>query len=174
MEDITEREMARRKVEESELRYNNLIQSSPFAIGLLHGKNLIITTANEAIINILGKGKDIIGKPYFSLMPELKEQGYVEVFDEVYATGKSFNAVETPLNILRNGKMDTQYYNFLLFAKRNINNEIYGIGIIASEVTEMALHHKKLKESEERFHLMADLMPTKITTASPYGGVTYY
>ncbi|HEY5391915.1 MAG TPA: PAS domain S-box protein, partial [Hanamia sp.] len=174
MDDITERVMAQEEIKESESNLNNLIHSSPFAIGLLEGKNLIISSANEAIIKILGKGSDIIGKPYFELMPELVEQGYRKVFDEVYTTGKSFNAVETAVNILRNGKMDTQYYNFLLFAQRNINNEIDGIGIIASEVTEIATYHQQLKESEERFHQVADLMPAKVTTANPDGGVTYY
>lgn len=172
--EVTEQVMARKKIEESESRLNTLIHSSPFAIGLLHGKDFIITTANEAIKAIWGKGPEVIGKPYFELMPELLEQGYREVFDEVLATGKPFNGIETAVDILRNGKMDTQFYNFLLFAQRNADNEINGIGIIASEVTELATHHQKLRESEERFHQVADLMPTKVTTANPDGGVTYY
>ncbi len=171
--DITEQTIAQKKIQESELRLNTLIQSSPFAIGLLQGKELIIGAANEAIINILGKGPDIIGKPYFELMPELEEQGYKEVFNEVYRTGKPFNAVETAVNILRNGKIDTQYYNFLLFAQRNINNEIDGIGIIASEVTETAVYHEKLKESEEQFRLTADLLPDKVFKADAKGNFFY-
>src|SRR6185437_3063115 len=171
--DITEQIIARKKIEESELRLINLIQSSPFAIGLLQGKELIISAANEAIINILGKGPDIIGKSYFELMPELADQGYKEVFNEVYNTGKPFNAVETPVNILRNGKMDTQYYNFLLFAQRSINDEINGLGIIASEVTETAVYHQRLKESEEQFRQTADLLPDKVFKADPKGNFFY-
>ncbi|HEY5408399.1 MAG TPA: PAS domain S-box protein [Ginsengibacter sp.] len=171
--DITEQIIARKKIEESELHLNNLIQSSPFAIGLLQGKELVISAANEAIINILGKGSDIIGKRYFELMPELADQGYKEVFNEVYNTGKSFNAVETAVNILRNGKMDTQYYNFLLFAQRNIDNEINGVGIIASEVTETAVYHQKLKESEEQFRQTADLLPDKVFKADAKGNFFY-
>ena len=171
--DITEQIIAQKKIEESELRLNNLIQSSPFAIGLLQGKDLIISAANEAIINILGKGPDIIRKRYFDLIPELADQGYKEVFNEVYNTGKSFNAIETPVNILRNGKMDTQYYNFLLFAQRNINNEIIGVGIIASEVTEAAMFHQQLKESEEQFRQTADLLPDKVFKADANGKFFY-
>ena len=171
--DITEEINARKKIDESELRLNNLIKSSPFAIGLLQGRDLIINAANEAIINILGKGPDIIGKPYFVLMPELAEQGYKEVFDEVYRTGKPFNAVETAVNILRNGNIDRQYYNFLLFAQRNINNEIVGVGIIASEVTERAVYHQKLKESEEQFRQTADLLPDKVFKADAEGNFFY-
>ncbi len=171
--DITEQIIAQKKIEESEIRYDNLIQSSPFAIGLLHGKDLIITAVNKAMINFLGKGSDIIGKSYFELMPELADQGYREVFNEVYATGKSFNAVETAVNILRNGKMDTQYYNFLLFPQPNINNEIDSMGIIASEVTETAVFHQQLKESEEQFRQTADLLPDKVFKADANGKFFY-
>lgn len=173
LRDITEKIIAQKKIEESELRLNILIQSSPFAIGLLQGKDLIISAANDAIINILGKGPDIVGKPYFELMPELVEQGYKEVFHEVYITGKPVNAVETAVDIVRNGKMETQYYNFLLFAQRNIDNEIDGIGIIASEVTAMATYHHRLKESEEQFRQTADLLPDKVFKADANGNFFY-
>jgi|GEM_PF-481153 len=172
--EVTELVVTRKKIEESELRLITLIQSSPFAIGLLQGKDLIITTANEAIIDIWGKGLDVIGKPYLGLLPELVEQGYSEILNGVYATGKPVTAIEVPVFLIRNGKKECLYFNYVFFALRNIDNEIDGIGIIASEVTLAATFHKKLKESEEQFRLMADLMPAKVTTANPEGGVTYY
>lgn len=173
LRDVTEKIIAQKKIEESELRYNNLIQSSPFALGMLVGEDLVISAANEAIIQILGKGPDIIGKRYFELMPELVEQGYKEVFHEVYITGKPVNAVETAVDIVRNGKTETQYYNFLLFAQRNIDNEINGIGIIASEVTAIATYHHRLKESEEQFRQTADLLPDKVFKADANGNFFY-
>ena len=48
LEDVTERATAANEIRESEQRYYNLINSSPFAIGILKGERLIITTANQA------------------------------------------------------------------------------------------------------------------------------
>ena len=172
--DITEEKMAERRISESVERYEHLIISSPSAIGILKGKDLVITTANQAIIDIWGKGREIMGKPYFEALPELAEQGYREVFARVYQTGEPFNAVETPVEILQNGKMQLRYYNFLLYAQKNIHGEIDGIGIIATEVTSQALLNKQIKESEKRFRLLADSMPQHIWTADPEGNLNYY
>lgn len=172
--EVTEQVLARKKIEASEERYHTLITSSPSAIGILKGWDLVITTANDAIIEIWGKGKEILGKPYFEALPELAEQGYVEIFHRVYDTGIPFNAVETPVRILQNGKMELKYYNFLLYPQRNISGEIDGIGIIASEVTSQAILNKAIKESEEHFRLLAELMPAKISNALPDGSLTYF
>jgi len=172
--DIHDEKITGEQIKESEERYHHLIISSPSAIGILKGENLIITTANEAIIEIWGKGREIMGKAYFEALPELAEQGYKEVFAEVFRTGKPFNAVETPVNILQNGEMKLKYYNFLLYAQRNFNGDIDGIGIIATEVTSQALLNQQVKESERRFRLLADSMPQHIWTSDTEGNLNYF
>ena len=172
--EITGQVTARKRIEESENRYHNMIYSSPVAIGILKGQDFIITIANDAIIEIFGKGKDIIGRQYFDIMPELVEQGYREVYNEVYTTGKPFVAIETPVNISHSGKMELRYYNLILQPQRNVKNQIEGIGIIASEVTTQARFNIKIKESEAHFKLLTDLMPEKISNTDPQGNVIYY
>ena len=160
--DVTDKVLARKKFEESEQRFHNLIYTSPSAIGILLGEDLVITIANEPIIEIWGKGKEIIGKKYFEALPELAEQGYKEVFNQVYKTGIPFNAIETPVNILQNGVTTFKYYNFILYPQKNINGEINGIGIIATEVTSQAKFNLQIKESEERFRLLVMQAPVSI------------
>ncbi|CAN5245853.1 hypothetical protein BH09BAC1_BH09BAC1_04280 [soil metagenome] len=149
--DITERSAAAKQIVESAERFNHLIYSSPSAIGILNGENLIITIAKDAILEIWGKGKEIIGKPYFEALPELAEQRYREVFANVFNTGVPFNAIETPVKMMQNGVMTLKYYNFLLHPQKNIEGDIDGIGIIATEVTSQALLNHKVKQSEEKF-----------------------
>lgn len=171
--DITDQLEARKKIEESEKRFHNLIYSSPTAIGILDGKDLVITIANEPILEILGKGKDIIGQKYFEAMPELADQGYPEVYAEVFRTGVPYNAIETPLRILQNGEYTLKYYNFILYPQYNMNNEIVGIGIIGSEVTAQALANKSIKESEERFRSLTQTLPQLIWVTDPQGKIEF-
>ena len=172
--DVTERVTARKQIEQSRARYHNLIYSSPSAIGILYGENMVITIANDAIIEMWGKGKGIIGQSYFEALPELAEQGYREIFSNVYQTGAPFNSVETAVNIFQNGKMQLKYYNFILYPQRNINGQVDGIGIIATEVTSQALLNKQIQESEKRFRLLADSMPQHIWTADVDGNLNYF
>ncbi len=160
--DVREEQSLRKKIEQSEERFNHLIYSSPSAIGILKGENLIITIANDPIIEIWGKGREILGKPYFEALPELAEQGYREVFAKVYKTGIPFNGVETPVHILQNGVTTLKYYNFILYPQRDINNEVDGIGIIATEVTSQALLNNKIKESEQQFRELSLSLEEKV------------
>lgn len=174
VEDITNRLAIENKIQEGVERYHNLIYSSPSAIGILYGEDLVITIANDAIIEIWGKGRNVLGKPYFEALPEFAEQGYNLVFADVYRTGKPFNAIETPVHIFHDGEMKLKYYNFIVFAQKNINGKIDGIGIIATEVTSQALLNNQIKDSEKKFRLLADSMPQHIWISDPEGNLNYY
>ncbi len=165
--DVTDEKRASEKIKESEKQYHHLIYSSPSAIGILYGEDLVITIANEPIIKIWGKGKDILGKKYFEALPELAEQGYKEVYAQVYKTGVPFSAVETPVHILQDGKMEFKYYNFILQPQHNVTGEIIGVAIIATEVTSQAEHNVNLRESEERFRSLADNVAMHIFIIEP-------
>lgn len=157
--DVTEQVLARKKVEESEHRYRQMIYSSPSLIAILKGEELIIDIANDAILATWGKGKDVFGKPLLSVLPELIDQGFYDFFHNVYTTGQPNHGYEVPVNVMRNGKSELSHYTFVYQAQRDINDKIEGIAIIATEVTPQAEINKKIKESEERFRSLADHIP---------------
>jgi PAS domain S-box-containing protein len=167
IEDITERKKAQTKVEESEHRYHNMIYSSPSMIAIFKGEDMIIEIANDAIIHSWGKGKDVIGKPLLSILPEIVEQGFDKLLLSVYKTGKPVRAFEVPVSLLRNGIKELIYYNFVYQAQRNINGDMEGIAVIANEVTPQALANIHLKESEERFRTLANNVPIHIFNIEP-------
>ena len=149
--EVTDQVMARKKIEESEHRYQEMIYSSPSMISILKGEDMMIEIANDSILQSWGKGKDIIGKSLLEALPEVKEQGFDKLLLEVYKTGNPYHAYETPVVYKRNGKTETVYYNFFYQAQRGINGIIDGVVIIASEVTPQATFNKQLRESEQRF-----------------------
>jgi two-component system CheB/CheR fusion protein len=174
MEDITERVTAGKKTEESEARYHNLIHSSPSIILILKGEDLIISVVNDAMLETMGKGKDVIGKPLLTVVPEIVEQGMGDLLHQVYKTGEPSYGYDVPLHVIRNGKRELSYYTYVYQAQRDLDGNIEGVSVIGNVVTPQAEFNKKIRESEARFHLMADLMPAKVTTANPEGGVTYF
>ena len=160
--EVTEQVIAKRKIEESEHRYQQMIYSSPSLIAILKGENNIITIANDAIIEIWGKGKDVIGKPFLEALPELIEQGVEQELRNVYTTGIPSRADERPVNILRNGKMELLFYSYVFQAQHNATGAIEGIAIIGSDVTLQALANKKIKASEEQFRSLVMQAPVAI------------
>ncbi len=172
--DVTEQVLARIKIEKSEVKYQNLVSSSTALICIAKGNNLVIEIANDAIIKSWGNGTEILGKRLGNVFPALVEQGLHKHFENVYETGKSFEASEMPINFIRYGKSELSYYNFVCQPIYDATNTISGISIIGSDVTPIAENNLRINASEQHFRTMADLLPAKISNADPDGNVTYF
>lgn len=172
--DVTDQRLARKKVEESERRYQEIIHSSPALIATFEGEDMEIKIANDSTLEAWGKGRDVIGKPFFSVMPELVEQGFKDMLQGVYKTGKPYRAYEMPVTLVRNGQEKELFFNFVYYPQRDLNGNITGIVDIATEVTPQAILNKRIKESESHFRQMADLMPEKVINTDRKGNVIYF
>ncbi len=155
---ITLQKQAEDLLKESEHRYHEMVRSSPSLIAILKGKDLIVEIANTAMLESWGKG-NIIGQSLFDAVPETVEQGFDKLLLAVYKTGVPVEAYESPVNLLRNGIKEIVYYNFIYQAQRNIDGEIDGVAIIATEVTQQALLNKKIRESEAFNRAVLDSSP---------------
>ncbi|MDB5202929.1 MAG: sensor signal transduction histidine kinase [Ferruginibacter sp.] len=167
--DVTEQRAAQHQVEESEKRFHNLIYSSPSAIAILEGTELVITMANDAILQIWGRGKEIIGMKYFDAMPGMYALGDKKIFDDVYNSGRAYTAIERPIALSQNGNSVLKYYNFIVYPQRNIHNQVNGIGIIATEVTSQAIINYNIRASEERFRSLAQTLPQLVWITDALG-----
>jgi two-component system CheB/CheR fusion protein len=165
--DITEQATARRKIEESEKRYNMMLMNSPFTFAVLKGKDLIIDLANDRVKEVWGRGNDIEDKSLLKIMPELKDTPFPALFDEVRATGTPFHGVEVQSPKDVHGNLKEEYFNFVFQPYLEADQTISGITIIGNEVTEQVIAKRKIEESEERFRLLADNVPVHIFTIEP-------
>jgi PAS domain S-box-containing protein len=172
--DVTEQVTSRKKIEESEHRYQEMIFSSPSLIAILKGEEMIIDVANDAILETWGKGKNVIGKPLLTALPELVGHGFDDLFNGVYTTGQPHYAYEMPVYLVRNGQKELSYYTFIYQAQRDTEGNINGVAVIGREVTPEAQLNQKIKESEELFRKLLDTMPQIAWTNTTEGEITFY
>lgn len=154
-------------------RYHSLIHSSPQLIAILLGEDMIISVANEAIMETWGKGRDIYGKSLFEIMPEIVEQGFGMYLQQVYRTGIPFHANEMPVYLIRHGKKELMHYTFIYQAQRDAKGNIEGVAIIATEVTPQVELNRKIKESEANFRQLAEFMSEKFASTDSEGKPVY-
>ena len=172
--EVTEVLNAHKQTEASEKRFSNILSQSIMAIGILKGPDMIISFANDPIITTWRKGRDIIGKPLFEVLPELRNQGFPELLQQVYATGIPYYGYEVKAIFIRNGKEEDAYYNFVYQPYTEVDNTITGITIIATEVTEQVLAKKQIEESEEKFRTLSETIPHMIWSAGPDGEKNFF
>jgi two-component system CheB/CheR fusion protein len=128
-----------------------LFSQAPVSMCLLLGKNYIIENANAKMLDLWGKDQSAIGKPILDVMPELKPQGFEEILSQVYHKGEIFKGDRLPVILEKYGSFAERFFNFIYTPVINQNQEIIGISVVATEVTDQILSERKLVESEYRF-----------------------
>ena len=118
------------------------LMDAPAAVGILRGSDLTIEFANAGILKTWGRTSDVIGKPLMEAMPELRGQGFDDLLVNVMRTGTPFIASEMPAKLIRDGKLETVYFNFSYTPTRDAHGVIDGVSIIAFDVTPAAVARK--------------------------------
>lgn len=147
-----EREVARTAKEEAEAeraKLESLFAQAPVGIGIQEGPEHTYVFANDAYRAIVNR-QDIVGKPLLDALPELRGQGFDELFDEVKRSGKPFVAEAQPATLLRDGKLETGWFSFIFAPKRDAKGEIDGILQCAFEVTAQVEAHRQTELALKR------------------------
>ena len=143
------KQKALKVIEDSNKRYNMLLMQSPFAFAIMQGKDMVTTLANDSMKEIWGKGKDVEGKAFRTILPELKDTQFPTLMQEVYTTGIPFQGTEYLVKLLRNGKLEDLYFNFVYQPYYEADETISGITIIAYEVTAQVIAKNEIIEAKK-------------------------
>lgn len=171
---VTDRVLAIRRLEESELFARNIIDNSPVAMVVFTGEQMEISTINQNMLQMLGRDESIIGRSFLDVMPELVATPLMERLRRVYATGETFTQPEEQLRLLKEGQPYSGYYQYIYKPLRNTAGDIYGVITTATEITPQVLARKKIEETEKALRgaiELAELATWRIDTVTK--DVTY-
>jgi PAS domain S-box-containing protein len=126
---------------------HTLFMQAPAIIAVSRGPEHVLELANPRFQQLVGY-RNVIGKPLREALPELADQGYLELIDSVYTTGESFIGNELPARIDRRGDgvFEESFFNFVLHPIRNTNGTVTGLMAYAVEVTEQVLMRRRLEQ----------------------------
>lgn len=145
---------ARIEAEEAHQRLYTLFMQAPAIICVLRGPQHVFELANPLYLQLVGR-RDIIGKPIRKALPELAEQSFYELLDQVYASGEPFfgNEVRAMIDRHNGGKAEEGYFNFVYQPSRNAAGEVDGILVHAVEVTEQVRARESVLRSQKRLEM---------------------
>jgi len=155
--ETTEKIQNVKRLEESERKVRLMIRQAPVAMAIFHSETHFVEMVNSRALELLGrKEEEVINKPILEAIPELKTQGIKAILDDVYNSGKSFEANEWPLQIFRNEVLTDVYINFVCEALYDSEGNINGIMAVGYEVTDQVIARKKIKENEHKLNIIID------------------
>ncbi len=156
---LEQEHVQRKKAEADRDKLEEMFEEAPSPKCMLEGPELRYVIANKAYREVVGKG-DIIGKRVDEVIPEVDEQGYIDILKQVYDTGEPYIGREEPIYIEKDKKGAKQEYIFnILYAPLfDENGEVYGIFVEALDYSEQIAYQKKLEESlSEKNTLLAEI-----------------
>ena len=172
--EVTAQVLASKKLQENEQRVRAIIENAPFPIGVYIGREMRIEFVNQSILDAWGKGNDVVGKTYFEVLPELKDQKVYSQLDDVFTTGIAYQAKNRRIDLVVNGKKQIFYFNYIFTPLFDAQGQVYGVMNTAADVTDLNLAKQQVEESEWRFRLLADSMPQLVWASNNEGAFTYY
>ncbi len=159
IQDVTPLVVSRQAVEQSAQELRSLIESAPFPIGVYTGREMRIEMVNQAILDVWGRDKSVLGKKYAEVLTELEGTGIFEQLDHVFTTGEAYHASNRKVELLSGTDLKTFYFNYSFTPLFDADGKIYGVMNTAADVTDLNVAQKALAESERNFRTMILLAP---------------
>ena len=129
--------------------------------------------ANKAYEDMVG-GRELIGKAVAEAIPEALDQGFIELLDTVYSTGEPFLGQAVRVNLASLGGVSGEkYVDFIYQPVSGADGSITGIFVQGHDVTEQQRAVQSIRESEQRFRLVADRAPVMLWMGNAEGGCLY-
>ncbi|MDP9051317.1 MAG: PAS domain-containing protein, partial [Acidobacteriota bacterium] len=183
-EGIREAHMVQREIEllaEAETerrRIRDLFMQAPAGILMLQGPQHQVALVNEKYLELVGRRveSDLIGKPLAEAMPEIMQQGFTELLDEVYRSGTPYWGNEVKAIVTPKGSKEGSecYFNFVYQPTRSSSGVVEGILVHAVEVTEQVMARREVESREEQFRVLADSIPQMAWMAHANGDLFWY
>lgn len=102
-----------------------LFEQAPGFMALLRGPEHVFELANEAYCDIVGRS-ELLGKPLREALPEMADQAFPALLDEVWRTGRPYHGRDMRVLLKRtaNGAPEERYVDFVYQPLVNADGEV--------------------------------------------------
>lgn len=113
-----------------------LFAQAPGFMAVLSGPNHVFTMANAAYHHVVGRD-DLLGKPLREALPEITEQGFIDLLDRVYQSGQPFVGRGVKVTLSDESRNAGEHYvDFVYQPIFDRNGQVSGIFVQGHDVTE--------------------------------------
>lgn len=160
-----------------------LFQQTPSFMAVVSGPDHVFTLVNDAYQRLVGTERDIFGKSVAESMPEMVEQGFTRLLDQVRGTGEPFIGRGVPVMVQQpGGSAELRYLDFIYQPIRDTDGAIAGIFVQGHDITEQKLAEQELLRQREMLRIAQEAggvgtfvwdLGTGLLTGSPTFNLLY-
>ncbi len=155
--ETTEQVLAKRRLAGERERFAMLFDQAPSFMTMLQGPEHIFEMANPAYMALIGR-RPVIGRRVADAVPEAVSQGFVELLDKVYRTGKAHAAhgVRIAFQPEVDGPVVVREIDFVYQPIFGSEGAVTGIFVDGIDTTERRATAQALAISDEQLRLATD------------------
>lgn len=155
--ETTARIEAERQLKAERGRLADIFEQAPAFIATLRGPDHVFETTNPRYQQLIGH-RDVIGRPVRLALPEVVDQGFIQLLDGVYTTGEPFVGTEVAIQLqgTPGAAPAAHLLNFIYQPIREADDTVSGIFVHAVDVTEQVRARQAVEELEARLRLALD------------------
>lgn len=133
-----------RRLQSERNRLLDIFLQAPGFIAVLTGPDHVFQMHNRAYADLVGRD-DIDGKPLREALPEIPDQGFLNLLDEVRTSGESFQGRAVPVQLARSrsGALETVYLDFIYQPLRDSDGSVAGVFVQGHDVTDAVLADRR-------------------------------
>ena len=167
LSDITERKNAEEAIRQRQAKLDSIFRAAPTGIGVVADR--ILLEVNDRICEMTGYSREeLVGKPARIFYPTQEESDYVGTEKYRQIQNKGTGTVETHWK-----QKDGTIIDILLSSTPIVPGDLLaGVTFTALDITERKQVEEALRESEERYRLMAELTGKLYMIMMPHQGAS--
>jgi two-component system, LuxR family, sensor kinase FixL len=144
--DTTERVAVREQMRSERDALSLAFEHAPGFIAMTEGPDHRFTFANAAYRRLIGE-RDVVGKRVADALPEVVEQGFTALLDEVYETGEPITAFAMPIRLANGGEEGaSRFIDFVYAPRLSAEGRIVGLFCEGQEVTDRVEYTNQIRK----------------------------
>lgn len=155
---LRQAEQHRQMAEHEHLELSAMFDQAPSFMALLRGPDHVFDLVNPAYFRLVG-ARELIGKAFAEALPDAAKQGYLDLLDEAYRSGKPFTqrGARYAIQSDPHTPTDERYVDFVCQPTRDENGAVTGIFVEGSDVTEHIRQTKRIAALGDLSEQLRDL-----------------
>jgi PAS domain S-box-containing protein len=130
---------------------SELFEQAPGFMAVLRGPDHVFELANAASYQVIGR-RDILGKPLGEALPELKEQGFIELMDRVLQSGEPYVGSDVEVRLQREpgAPLENRYVDLVFQPLVAVDGGVTGVFVQGNDVTARKRAEDALRAADRR------------------------